>query len=524
MFCRARYVSSSLLFHPKSKIRFLRQITVTKFFYNNLQTIVKSKPYFQSHHRKYYAVFLCASTFGLYEVARYVTKNKISETESDTDITIVTQEGENYLNRTSSSSLSLAIKKGRDIVQRIKDEFGAPGIVVGVSVNGHTVWQEGFGHADVENHVPCHKDTVMRIASISKSITMIAIGKLWEEKKLDLDKPIQEYVPNFPEKYFENEKVTLTCRHLVSHLGGIRHYDKPFLKSNTDSTSKQKIQDNETVENRNSEKINEKKNNTKEENPKKEENEFELKDYFPDVQSSLELFKNDPLVNKPGSKFMYTTHGWTLLSAVVEAVVQEPFGVYMSKLFQELGLKNTFLDTNDTIIYNRSRYYRHTKDGLINAPYVDNSYKWAGGGLLSTVGDLLQFGNIMLYSFQHNSNNNNPLPGYLNSETVNQMWSPVTESQSNNCYYGLGWLVVPENQRYGCCFQQKLICFHTGSAVGARSVLLIVPRSCDMKDTRKCKWTNPPQGVIVSVIANLENVPLRKTALKVAGVFEDVTV
>ncbi|XP_076305133.1 LOW QUALITY PROTEIN: serine beta-lactamase-like protein LACTB, mitochondrial [Tachypleus tridentatus] len=410
---------------------------------------------------------------------------------------------------------------------RFKDEFGAPGIVVGVSINGHNVWQEGFGYADVENRVPCHKDTVMRIGSISKSITMIGIGKLWEEKKLDLDKPIQEYVPNFPEKCFENEKVMLTCRHLVSHLGGIRHYDKPFLKSETDSTSKQKVQDNDTVENRKLTKIIEKKNNMKEsskEYTKKEENEMELKDYFPDVQSSLELFKNDPLLSKPGSKYVYSTHGWTLLSAVVEAVAQEPFMVYMCKLFQELGLKNTFLDTNDTVIYNRSKYYRYTKGVLINAPYVDNSYKWAGGGLLSTVEDLLQFGNIMLYSFQHNLNNNNSLPGYLNSETVNQIWSPVTEDVSGDCYYGMGWFVLPEYQIYGCCFLQKLVYFHAGSAIGARGVLLIVPRSCDIKDTKKCKCTNPPQGVIVSLISNLENIPLKKTALRVAEVFEDVIV
>ena len=59
------------------------------------------------------------------------------------------------------------------------------------------------------------------------------------------------------------------------------------------------------------------------------------------------------------------------------------------------------MDENDTIVYNRSKYYLRDKNHkLINAPNVDNSYKWAGGGFLSNVTDLAKFGNAMLYSYQ----------------------------------------------------------------------------------------------------------------------------
>ena len=51
-------------------------------------------------------------------------------------------------------------------------------------------------------------------------------AKLWEEGKLDLDAPIQTYVTSFPEKTFNGATTTLTTRHLLSHLGGIRHYEK----------------------------------------------------------------------------------------------------------------------------------------------------------------------------------------------------------------------------------------------------------------------------------------------------------
>lgn len=58
----------------------------------------------------------------------------------------------------------------------------------------------GLGYADVENRVRMCPETVLRIASISKPITMAAIAKQWETGKLDLDKPVQYYVPTFPEK------------------------------------------------------------------------------------------------------------------------------------------------------------------------------------------------------------------------------------------------------------------------------------------------------------------------------------
>ncbi len=60
----------------------------------------------------------------------------------------------------------------------------------------------------MEQRVRCVPDTVMRIASISKSLTMAIVAKLVEEDKLDLDKPVQEYVKEFPEKTFDGEKVS----------------------------------------------------------------------------------------------------------------------------------------------------------------------------------------------------------------------------------------------------------------------------------------------------------------------------
>ncbi|KAM6058940.1 serine beta-lactamase-like protein LACTB, mitochondrial isoform 3-T3 [Chlamydotis macqueenii] len=347
-----------------------------------------------------------------------------------------------------------AVERSRELLRRIKDEAGIPGILVGVSVDGKEVWSEGLGYADVENRVACKPETIMRIASISKCLTMMAVAKLWEEGKLDLDAPVQKYVPEFPEKAFEGEKVTITTRLLVSHLSGIRHYEKDITKVKEEKEKANRAlkltkpyQDKELkekegkgTEKADSVKQKEHEGEVKSRNSKPgrrdkefEQEEYYLKEKFESVIESLKIFKNDPLFFKPGSQFLYSTYGFTLLSAVVERVSGQKFADYMLKMFHDLDMLSTVLDDNEAMIYNRARCYVYNKKGrLVNAPYVDNSYKWAGGGFLSSVGDLLKFGNALLYSYQagqFKNTNGKLLPGYLKPDTVAMMWTPVPKTE-----------------------------------------------------------------------------------------------
>ena len=151
-------------------------------------------------------------------------------------------------------------------------------------------------------------------------------------------------------------------RQLCSHLSGVRHYEKKKSDKNDDSENKEEF----------------------------EQKEYYIKEKFDTTAASLDLFKTDELLSKPGTAFHYTTHGFTLLAAVIESVTGEKFDQFMKKQFKVMGLNNTYLDDAETLIYNRARYYvRDKHHRLKNAPYVDCSYKWAGGGLLSNVSDLV---------------------------------------------------------------------------------------------------------------------------------------
>nr|CAD7459355.1 unnamed protein product [Timema tahoe] len=401
--------------------------------------------------------------------------------------------------------LGNAIIKAREYVKRAKEEIGTPGMVIGVSLNGTPVWTEGFGFANVENGVPCHAETVMRIASISKSMTIAVVAKLWEDGKLDIDKPVQHYVPSFPKKTFDGNEVSITTRLLASHLAGIRHYDK-------EPEDKNKGKDNKGGKNH--------KNKGKDETQSTSDSrfkEFFYKHKFKDVEESLKIFKDDDLVSKPGTSFLYTTHGWTLISAVVEGVTKEPFPLTMKMFFRVMGLKYTYLDENDPIIYNRACYYvKNPKTKrLLNAPYVDNSYKWAGGGFLSTVGDLLKFGDAMLYSYQY-QNQPGLLVGYLQPKTMSALWTPqpsTTMKWGREDGYGMGWVVVPQRQEYGWGDAQQFATGHSGGAVGASSVLVVIPKE---------GGSLPPSGVSVAILVNLQDVSLHTIAFNVAAMFREV--
>nr|CAB3263369.1 serine beta-lactamase-like protein LACTB, mitochondrial [Phallusia mammillata] len=417
---------------------------------------------------------------------------------------------ENHLKSTSASSQiskngqidsESVIHKCQAFVKQKMLEAGAPGMVVAVSENGNLVWCQGFGYADVENSVHCHPDTIMRVASISKSFTASAFCRLWQNGLIDLDKPIQEYVPDYPQKSFKGKKVDITLRQLLSHSSGTRHYEK-------------------TLENE--DKI--------EEYLKKEY--YSAKQYD-NVTDALNMFKNDDLMKEPG-RFFYTTHGYTLVSAAMEKAAGKDFLILMQDHFQTIGMTSTIPDYNDRLVYGRSRFYvRNDKGKLQNAPHVNNSYKWAGGGFLSSVKDLVQFGDAMMYSFQ-TSQACGAFPGLHNQETMKKMWSsiayPEEKKSPENLHYGLGWFVSPEADNYGCCQKSRLEIDHTGGAIGASSVLFLLPdppqdavtaSKTELVESNGGIYNScPVRGVSVAIITNMQNVGLRSLARRIAYEFK----
>jgi CubicO group peptidase (beta-lactamase class C family) len=302
-----------------------------------------------------------------------------------------------------------AIAEARRLVRDTMRVLGAPGASVTVMRAGRVVWSEGFGWADLEQQVPVTPLTRFRIGSVSKPLTTAALGLLVEQGKVDLDAPVQRYVPGFPAKRWP-----ITVRQVAGHLGGIRHY-------------------------RGEEMLNQRP--------------------YATVASGLAIFRDDSLVVEPGTRYLYSSYGYNLLSAVIEGAAGEPFLRLMrERVFAPAGLRQTVAEHPDSLIPFRARFYtrRDSASGIVNAPYVDNSYKWAGGGFLSTTEDLARFGQAMLDGT------------LLRPATTQTLWTSQRTRDGKETKYGIGWSV--DRDRAG---RRRVA--HSGGSVGGTAYLLLYP-------------------------------------------------
>jgi serine beta-lactamase-like protein LACTB, mitochondrial len=301
-----------------------------------------------------------------------------------------------------------------------------PGLSVAVVENGEYEWAQGFGFADLENNVPASEHTLYRLASMSKSLTATAALQLWERGKLDLDAPVQKYCPAFPQKPWP-----ISTRQVLGHLGGIRHY-------------KSESPDDPEI------------GNTK---------------HFDDpIQAGLNFFKDDPLVAQPGTSFHYSTQGYTLVGCVIEGASGAKYVDFMRQsIFSAAKMDQTQTDDRFAIIAYRTRFYEKKDSGaVLNADYLDSSYKIPGGGWLSSAEDMAQFEAAIL---------NDKL---IRRATRDLMWTPLKPSDGSPNRYALGWGWGEHQDHVG----------HTGSQQGSSTAFVIAPG----------------QRAGVVVLANLEDV------------------
>ena len=296
------------------------------------------------------------------------------------------------------------------------------GWTAGISVGGSIVWEEGAGKRDAAAGLPAQHNMIHRIASIAKPMTAIAIMQLVEQGKIDLDATLQTYVPEFPVK----PEGTITVRQLLTHTSGINAY-----RSKLDG--------------------------------------FTFREY-PTLVEAMGRFKDRKLVGTPGEVYQYTTYGYVVLGVVIEKVSGLTYAEYMKKhIWEPAGMTCTGPELHKVPVDNKSRLYRLTKQGKLKKDLNTNiSMKLPGGGLQSTVGDLLRFGEAVI---------NGTL---VSAQTLAEMMKdPGVRPKESGNPYGMGWFL------YGLDADRRVI-GHSGGQAGTTTQLMILP----------------DQGVVVACISN----------------------
>jgi len=291
-------------------------------------------------------------------------------------------------------------------LQELLHEHKVPGMALTVLEKGETILQRGFGLADIDLGIPVDpKTTLFRIASASKPIASMALAKMVSENKIELDRSFYHYVPYFPKKEFD-----FTIRQLAAHTAGIRGYRGKEYALN--------------------------------------------KPYS--IKESIKLFQDDPLLFRPGTDFLYTSFDWVLLSLAMEEISGIPFSEYVKQnVLLPLGMDNTLVEIPEESLKHKAVSYSRTRTGFRPAIPVDNRYKLAGGGYLSTSDDLAKLGRACL--------ENTLVP----PQVMKEFLTPQIVNK-NSTYYGLGWQVSRDSGG-------RPFIGHVGNGVGGYSNFFVYP-------------------------------------------------
>ncbi|MFL6334452.1 MAG: serine hydrolase domain-containing protein [Pyrinomonadaceae bacterium] len=261
-----------------------------------------------------------------------------------------------------------------------------PGMTIGFFKDDYT-WVKGFGYADLENKVPATAESAYRLASITKSMTGEAVVQLAERGKLDLDAEIQKYVPDYPK-----QKWPVTVRNLLTHTGG----GQTGSGLGTEQVTTKEI---------------------------------------------VARISKYPIQYEPGTRYDYQTSGYNLLGAAVEHVSGQTLEAYLREnIWTPAGMKETRMDDVRGLIPNRVRGYDLADGEIKNAPFVNVSSRFGGGGLTGTVPDLLRWARAAFAG------------EIVSPKWIDEMLKPYTSKSGRytgfgdaDMYYTLGWMVVPVN-------------------------------------------------------------------------------
>ena len=339
-----------------------------------------------------------------------------------------------------------AVEQAKQIARAGLVEQNLPGLSVAVGLGHEIVWAEGLGWASIEDRSPVAANTKFRVLGASVALTSAAVGLLLEQDRLKLDDEIQKHVPEFPQKQWP-----VTLRQLMGHVAGVRNDEGDEAPLMTRCAR--------TIDG--------------------------LK---------LDNFAGRPLRFEPGTQVHYSTYGWVLMSAAVEAASKEPFFTFMrSRIFEPLGMNDTRPENWMEQIPNRAapyhpRFAADTRYGPESAREGDHSC-WAGAlAFLSTPSDLVRFG----MAFGSGK--------LLQPATVRTLQTPQVLASDEQTRFGLGW-ELEMHQLAGA--STRLAGSSDSRSVGGSTSLI----------------TFPDRGIVVAVMTNTTFADTWGMALRVAEAF-----
>jgi CubicO group peptidase (beta-lactamase class C family) len=206
------------------------------------------------------------------------------------------------------------------------------------------------------------------------------------------------------------------------------------------------------------------------------------------ASEGLRLFEKAPLLFEPETQYRYSTYGWVLVSAAVEAAAREPFSTFMrTQVFSPLGMADTTSESvTEPIPSQVTSYYRYLeRERTTN---VDYSCFAGAGAFISTPSDLVRFGMALTHG------------KFLQPATVSMLQTRQQLTSGEETDYGLGWML------------------DTVELAGERT-RLVSHASRTIEGASTSFLTFPDRGLVVAVMANISFADTKSIALGVAQAF-----
>ena len=231
------------------------------------------------------------------------------------------------------------------LLDTLRETNGVPGMAAAVWLDGRIVWDGTSGHRDVAAGLPVTRDTLFRLASVSKLFTVAAAAQLAEQGRIDLDAPVQRQLP-----WLDAHWPAITPRQLAAHVSGLPHYQS--VDADRGSRS------------------------------------------YATGRDAVAIFSGRDLLRPPGTAYSYSSWGYTLLGAMVEEADGRSFPDYVSaRVAPRLAIRADATNSGDP---NASRAYGFDAGRVVETPRHDFSYTWGGGGLGGTASAVASFGGRMI--------------------------------------------------------------------------------------------------------------------------------
>ncbi|MEI6452096.1 MAG: serine hydrolase domain-containing protein, partial [Actinomycetes bacterium] len=245
-----------------------------------------------------------------------------------------------------ATSYKATIKDGRAAAQALLAQSGAASLSLALVSGERVVWQETFGYADKATSTAPEADTMYGIGSVSKILAAVAVMKLVDEGKVELDAPFTRYVPGFT--MLSPAYRQITVRMLLDHSSGFPGSTYGDLSTHT---------------------------------------------YFPGyLQEVLDTLAGERLKTTPGYMSVYCNDGFTMIEALVLAVTGETYAQYVQdEIFTPLGMDHSAFPLAP---FPDGSYARVYQGDALRPREVINLL--ASGGAYSTPTDLSHFATMLM--------------------------------------------------------------------------------------------------------------------------------